>query len=93
MGCGTVPVLSNLSGYDELRACRPVRWVDRFEPVDFCEMFVSTAATWVTARDSDKAECIRFVQAGYSTEKAIRDIAAFYLGSPLVKADSFRKAA
>jgi glycosyltransferase involved in cell wall biosynthesis len=93
MGCGTVPILSNLSGYDELRACRSVRWVERFEPIDFSEMFAKTASSWVDDRQSDKEECVRFVQAGYSTEKAIRDIAAFFLGTPLVKAGSIRKAA
>lgn len=93
MGCGTVPVLSNLTGYDELRACRPVCWVERFEPDDFCEMFVRTAARWMNTRSADSDECVRFVQANYSTEKAIRDIAAFYLGTPLEKASSVRKAA
>lgn len=85
MGCGTVPILSNLTGYDELRECRPIRWMTDYDPTDFARMFANTAASWPARQDAERNECIRFVQARYSTEKAIRDIADFFLGNPLLK--------
>lgn len=93
MGCGTIPILSNLDGYGQLRECPPVRWMEGYDPNDFCEMFVATSATSSKELQADKNECFQYVRAGFSTEKALHDLAAFYLGTPLVKTISHRKAA
>ena len=93
MGCGTVPILANLEGYSMLRACRAVRWMTRFEPADFATTFTETAKSWPAPLDAQSKECVRFVQDGYSTEGAIRDIAAFYLGNRQRQAAILKKAA
>ena len=93
MGCGTVPILANLEGYSMLRACPAVRWMNRFEPADFATTFTETAKSWPTPLDAQSKECVQFVQDGYSTEGAIRDIAAFYLGNRQRQAAILKRAA
>jgi len=93
MGCGTVPILANLEGYNELKSCRPVRWMAEFEPSDFTKMFAESAASWPAESGAQRNECFRFVQAGFSTENAIRDIAAFYLGVPRQKNELMKRVA
>ena len=93
MGCGTVPILANLEGYSMLRACPAVRWMTRFDPADFTSMFAETAKSWPSPLDAQRKECVQFVQDGYSTEGAIRDIAAFYLGNRQRQAAILKRAA
>lgn len=93
MGCGTVPILSDLDGYKELRTCRPIRWLSRFEPRDVSAMFAETSKSWPEHHDAERNECFRFVQAGFSTAKAIRDITAFSLGTPIQQQGLNRRAA
>ncbi|MEI8022481.1 MAG: hypothetical protein WCH39_30000, partial [Schlesneria sp.] len=93
MGCGTVPILANLEGYSMLRACPAVRWMTRFEPADFATTFTETGKSWPTPLDAQSRECVQFVQDGYSTEGAIRDIAAFYLGNRQRQAAILKRAA
>ena len=83
MGCGTVPILADLEGYSPLRPCKAVRWMTQFEVSDFAGMFADTESSWSTFHDEDRRECFRFAQDGFSTENAIRNIAAFYLGRPI----------
>jgi glycosyltransferase involved in cell wall biosynthesis len=83
MGCGTVPILANLQAYRLLRPYPSIRWMDSFEPADFTDVFTETAASWQKHGDSQREPCHKFVQEGFSTEGAIRDMAAFYLGHPL----------
>ncbi|WP_157605954.1 hypothetical protein [Schlesneria paludicola] len=85
LGCGAVPILSDLESYNQLRPCRAIRWMNRFEPSDFAEMFAETANAWPTPHAMWREESIRFAEDGFSAENAIRDIAAFYLGVPLRK--------
>jgi glycosyltransferase involved in cell wall biosynthesis len=93
MGCGAVPVLADLAAYNPLKSCPAVRWMTQFKADDFTTMFCETAALWPAPHDRCQAECLEFVQDGYSTEGAIRDIAAFYLGHPLPSAKAIRRAA
>ena len=83
LGCGAIAVLSNLESYNPLRPCRPVVWMQEFAPQDFQAMFASTASTWPKPHDAHRKECLRFTKDRFSSENAIRDIAAFYLGNPL----------
>jgi len=93
MGCGTAPILANLEGYSMLRACPSVRWMTRFEPADFAAMFAETAKSSPSALEAQRKECFQFVQDGYSTDGAIRDIAAFYLGNRQRQAAILKRAA
>lgn len=93
MGCGTVPILSNLDGYGELNACESVRWMTDFTPDSFSAMFAETAESWRETHETDRKNCLRFVQDGFSSAKAIRDIAAFYLGTPPQVVSFTKKAA
>lgn len=93
MGCGTVPILADLEAYCLLRPCQPVRWLSQYEPSDFAGIFTETAKSWVTSIDAQRMECHRFVQDGFSTEGAIRDTAAFYLGEPLRHTTNRKRAA
>lgn len=83
LGCGAVPILSDLESYNQLRPCRAIRWMKTFEPSNFAEMFAETANIWPAPHAALREECIRFAEEGFSAENAIRDIAAFYLGEPL----------
>ena len=85
LGCGAVPVLSDLESYNQLRSCRAIHWMNRFEPADFAQMFTKTASAWPAPHAEWRSDCIRFAEDGFSAENAIRDIAAFYLGTPLRK--------
>ena len=93
MGCGTVPILANLEGYSMLRVCPAVRWMNRFDPADFADTFNETAMSWPSPLDVQRKDCVQFVQDGYSTEGAIRDIAAFYLGNRQRQAAILKRAA
>ncbi len=93
MGCGTTPILANLEGYELLRPCQPVRWMTDFAPSDFATVFAETAAVWPLQLESQRRECHQFAQNGFSTEWAIRAIAAFYLGTPLRQMESLQRAA
>jgi hypothetical protein len=46
-------------------------------------MFANTASAWPKPHDAHRKECLRFTKDRFSSENAIRDIAAFYLGNPL----------
>ena len=80
LGCGTIPILADLEGYAMLRPCRPIQWMKQFEVSDFAQTFARTAAIWPSPYDAHRKECLQFVADGFSTEGAVRDIAAFYLG-------------
>ncbi len=80
MACGTVPILSDLEAYHEIRSSEFVRVIDRFEPSDFSTMFEETAASWQTFRDSRREGCSQYVQANYSRSIALMGIAKTYLG-------------
>ncbi len=82
LGCATVPILADLAAYDKLRPCRAIRWISLFEPSDFTDIFADTQSTWSADNERHRTECLQFVKNGFSTEGAIRDIAAFYLGHP-----------
>ena len=83
LGCGAVAILSDLKSYDPLRPCGPIHWMQQYEPGDFASMFKSTAETWPTSYEAQRKICLQFTRDRYSTENAVRDIAAFYLGHPL----------
>ena len=85
MGCGTVPVLANLQSYQDVHHCQSVHWLKQFSPSDFAEMFRETAESCSTAHEARRADCFRFAQEMASTERAIDNIEAFYLGLPLTK--------
>jgi glycosyltransferase involved in cell wall biosynthesis len=93
MGCGTVPILANLEAYCLLRPCKSVRWMTTFDVTDFANVFAETSKSWPISHDSQRKDCFQFVHEGFSTEGAIRDIAAFYLGTPLLEASSSKRAA
>jgi len=93
MGCGTIPILANLEGYALLRPCQPVRWMTDFAASDFAAVFAKTATVWPLPLESQQRECHQFAQNGFSTEWAIRAIAAFYLGTPLRQTESLQRAA
>jgi hypothetical protein len=82
LGCGCVPIVSNLDAYNPLRFCNSVRWMTQFQPNDFTNTFIETAKAWPTPHDASRKDCLRFAQEGFSSENAIRDIAAFYMGAP-----------
>ena len=93
MGCGTVPILASLDAYRLLRPCRSVRWMTAYEADDFARVFLETAKSWEISHEKESQDCFEFVQEGFSTEAALRDIAAFYLGTPLRSAASAKRAA
>ena len=93
MGCGTAPILADLEAYRLLRPCKSVRWMTCFEAADFAKVFVETAKSRTFAHDSQRKDCFEFVQDGFSTEAAIRDVAAFYLGTPVQRAGAIKQAA
>lgn len=93
MGCGAVPILADLEAYCLLRPCQSVRWMTSFEVSDFAKVFAETARSWPLLHDSQRTDCFQFVQDGFSTEGAIRDVAAFYLGRPLHQDLSIKQAA
>lgn len=93
MGCGAVPILADLEAYRLLRPCQSVRWMTSFEAVDFTKVFLETARSWPLSHDSQRKDCFEFVQDGFSTEGAIRDVVAFYLGRPLQRAGAIKQAA
>lgn len=80
LACGTIPILADLEGYAMLRHCQPVQWMNQFEVSDFAKTFARTAAIWPSAYEAHRKVCLQFISDGYSTEGAVRDIAAFYLG-------------
>ncbi len=93
MGCGTVPILADLEAYRPLKSCAAVRWMTRFEPRDFADIFAETAKSCLKSGPAQRMECARFVRERFSTENAIRKIASFYLGQPLNDGDELRNAA
>ena len=85
LGCGTAPILANLEGYRPLRPCQAVQWMTEFESNDFCKVFAELGTKWSPLDEDQRQVCYQFAQDGYSTENAIRSIAAFYSGRPLRK--------
>ncbi len=85
LGCGAVLIVANLEAYRPLQPCQAVHWMTQYEPQDFTQVFAKTAATWPTQHRAQRNECLQFAQEGFSSENAIRDIAAFYQGVPLRK--------
>ncbi|WP_397571409.1 glycosyltransferase [Schlesneria sp. T3-172] len=93
LACGAIPILSNLEGYAMLRHCKPVQWMTKYSVADFAQIFAKTAATWPTSYQASRKVCLQFVADGYSTDGAVRDIAAFYLGDRSRQAVVTKKAA
>jgi len=83
LGCGAVPIVANLEAYNQLRDCAAVHWMTDFEPSDFTKVFARTAATWPKPHHIHRKECLQFAKEGFSSENALRDLTAFYLGTPL----------
>ena len=67
--------------------------MNRVDPADFADTFNETAMSWPSPLDVQRKDCVQFVQDGYSTEGAIRDIAAFYLGNRQRQAAILKRAA
>lgn len=90
LGCGAVDILSNLESYNPLRDCEPIVWMNEFAPRDFEMVFQSTGQSWSTQYPVQRQQCLQFTKDRFSSENAIRDIAAFYLGTP-VRQDGLAK--
>ena len=93
MGCETIPIVADLEAYRPYQECSSVLTMSEFEPAAFRQMFAATAASHPAERADQGRECSRFAQAGFSTKNAIRDIAAFYLGTPLRESTFVKRAA
>jgi hypothetical protein len=83
MACGAIPVLTNLKSYDEVRSCEPIRWMNNFDVNDFTQMFHETSLVAPETIDAERKACARFARLRFSTEQAVRVLAAFYMGEPI----------